>query len=176
MLKTARWCIQRGLRSIAARSLTLSELDSGQKGEIENELEIAPQRPLVLDPVSEDISHIATYLKPTFNLASYVNRSEVLQEFVKLGVNLYLIEKKISEAVPLILRLKFEDVREHVLYLNSLGVSFEDVGRLITKNPLIFREKLEDLKVRVNYLKFKRFNDEMIARIVAQNPYWLSLR
>ncbi|ERL92381.1 transcription termination factor 3, mitochondrial [Dendroctonus ponderosae] len=178
MLKTVRWCVQRGLRTIAARSPTTSELasvkDSGQNADMENELEVAPQRTSVLDPISEDISHIGSYLKPTFNLAAYANRSEVIQEFVKLGVNLYYIEKKISEAVPLILRLKFEDLREHVLFLNSLGVSFEDVGKLITKNPLIFKEKLEDLKVRVNYLKFKRFNDEMIARIVAKNPYWLS--
>ncbi|KAL3280975.1 hypothetical protein HHI36_004200 [Cryptolaemus montrouzieri] len=48
----------------------------------------------VLEKCEEDLSHIATYLKPSFNFAAYVNKSETLQELLKLGVNLYKLEKK----------------------------------------------------------------------------------
>lgn len=130
----------------------------------------------VLGPLSEDISHISTYLKPTFNFAAYANKSETIQELVKLGVNLHYIEKKILDALPFILRLKFDDIKDHILFINNLGVDFQDIGKIITKNPFIFKEKLEDIEVRINYLKFKRFSDEAILRIITKNPFWLSFR
>ncbi|XP_030757317.1 transcription termination factor 3, mitochondrial [Sitophilus oryzae] len=128
----------------------------------------------LLEPLSQDISHISTYLKPTFNVASYANKSEIIEQFVKLGVNLHLIEKKIPKAVTFILTLKFDDIKDHLYFLNELGLEKEDIGLLVTKNPFIFKENLNDLNVRITYLKFKHFTDDMIQRIVKKNPFWLS--
>ncbi|KAL1516601.1 hypothetical protein ABEB36_000495 [Hypothenemus hampei] len=133
-----------------------------------------PESKSVLEPLNEDISHVTTYLKPTYNIAAYANRSETIQEFIKLGVDLNHIERKVSNAVPFILRLHFEEVKKHLLFFTNVGINIDDVAHLITKNPFILKESLEDLDVRINYLKFKRFTDESIARIITKNPFWLS--
>ncbi|KAB0798472.1 hypothetical protein PPYR_09465 [Photinus pyralis] len=140
-----------------------SELDL-----VENE---TPQRS-VLDECTDDISHVAPYLKPTFNFAAYVNKSHTLQELVKLNVDLSVLEKK-PEVVSFILKLEFEkDVKDLVIFLSEIGV--DDVGAFITKNPFILKADLDNLHVRVNYLKSKRFTNGMIASIVTRNPIWLS--
>lgn len=135
-----------------------------------------PEKRSTLEECVEDISHIAPYLKPTFNFAAYVNKSETLQELLKLGVNLYKLEKDI-DVPPFILSLKFEEnIKPYVIFLYDLGLNEEDIGELITKNPFIFKEDLDDLMVRINYLKTKKFDNAMIQRIVSKNPYWLSFR
>lgn len=139
-------------------------------------LGISEKRQSVLEDCNEDISHIATYLKPTFNLAAYVNKSDTLQQLVKLGVELYKFDKK-PELSSYILTLDFEkDIKNHVIYLCDLGVPVTEIGNYITKNPAIFKEKLQDLDVRINYLKSKKFKSEMIQRIISKNPFWLMFR
>lgn len=138
-------------------------------------IQTKPSRPKsVLEECTEDISHVAPYLRPSFNFAVYVNRSETLKQLVKLGVDLHRLEKK--EDVPnFILGLDFErDVAKHLLFLRDLGVHPDELGEFLSKNPLILKEDLGTLEVRVNYLKSKRFTDAMITRIVARNPFWLS--
>ncbi|XP_066250322.1 transcription termination factor 3, mitochondrial [Euwallacea similis] len=135
---------------------------------------VVNQETSVLEPLSEDISHISTYLKPTYNLAAYANRSELIQQLVKLGVNLHHIETKVPEAVTFLLRLRFEDIKKHIQFFNDLGVDLKLVANVITKNPRILQERLEDLEIRVNYLKSKNFSNQSIARIVSKNPFWLS--
>ncbi|KAK4879595.1 hypothetical protein RN001_007741 [Aquatica leii] len=129
------------------------------------------ERKSVLEDCTEDISHVATYLKPTFNFAAYVNKSETLQQLVMLNVNLSLLEKN-KEAVPYVLGLNFEkDVKNHVVWLSELGI--DNIGWFLTKNPFIFRESLENLLVRINYMKSKNFSDSMITAIISRNPTWL---
>lgn len=68
----------------------------------------------VLGPCKEDLSTYAPNLTPTFNFAAYVNRSDTLQQLVKLGVNLYELEKK-KDVPELILRLSFEaDIKPYI--------------------------------------------------------------
>lgn len=136
------------------------------------------ERLSVLEECKEDISHVAPYLKPTFNFAAYVNKSETLQQLVKLGVNLHQIEKsKDTEVVPFILKLDFEnDIKNHIRFFHDHGVTLEDVANIFSRNPLILKERLEDLDVRINYLESKRFDKEMITRILIKNPFWLSFR
>lgn len=130
----------------------------------------------VLDECKEDISHVAPYLQPTFNFAAYINKSETLQQLVKLGVNLHKIEKSV-EAVPFILKLDFEkDIKNHIRFLHEHGVALEDVANIFTRNPFVLKESLEDLQVRINYLESKRFDKEMISRILSNNPFWLTFR
>lgn len=110
---------------------------------------------------------------PTFNLAAYVNKSECLQQLLKLGVDLSRIEKR-NGLAEFVLKLDFErNIKPHLMFLHDLGVQPEHFGELITKNPLIFKEDLDDLQVRVNYLQVKKFKDHQITRIVTKNPYWL---
>lgn len=151
------------------------------KTEVLNEADsdLIPQKPeprSVFEECKEDISHVAPQLRPSFNFAAYVNRSETLKQLVKLGVDLHKLESKKDKTVPqFILGLDFDkDVAKHLLFLRDLGVSEETLGEFLTKNPMILKEDLETLQVRVNYLKSKRFTDFMITRIVAKNPYWLS--
>lgn len=110
---------------------------------------------------------------PTFNLAAYVNKSECLQEFIKMGVSLHNIERR-KGLGEFVLNLDFNDnVKPHLLFLSDLGIPPDSFGKFITKNPLIFKESIEDLTVRVNYLESKKFTPNQIITIVGKNPYWL---
>lgn len=116
---------------------------------------------------------IAPFIKPTFNLAAYANKSRTLQQFLDLGVDLHKIEKR-KGLGQFFLQLDFDkDVKDHLLFLKDVGVSPDIFGEFITKNPLIFKESIEDLQTRVNYLQSKQFKKEMIGRIVEKNPFWL---
>lgn len=120
-----------------------------------------------------ELDEYAPFLRPTFNLAAYVNKSPTLTKFLDLGVDLYRIEKR-KGLGQYFLELDFErDCKQHLIFLNDIGVSPDSFGRFITKNPLIFKENLDDLRVRVNYLESKQFMPEMISRIVEANPFWL---
>lgn len=130
----------------------------------------------VLEECKEDIEHVAPYLRPTFNFAAYVNKSETLQQLVKLGVNLHRIEKTV-DGVPFIMKLDFEkDIKNHIQFLCDRGVDLETVAEIFSNNPLVLKEDLDDLEVRMNYLESKRFNKQMIARILSKNHFWLSFR
>lgn len=71
----------------------------------------------VLEPCKEDVSHFVPNVSPTFNFAPYVNKSFTLQEFVKIGVKLHLLEKK-KEVFEFVIKLDFEnDVKNHLRYV-----------------------------------------------------------
>ena len=111
----------------------------------------------------------------SYNLAAYVNESEVLSNLVRLGVDLSKVETKRSEANNLI-KLDFErDVKPYLMFLHDVGVPSDMLGSLITKHPGIFREDLDDLRVRVNYLQSKKFSVDAIARIISVAPQAMSL-
>uniref|UniRef100_T1PHB0 Transcription termination factor 3, mitochondrial n=1 Tax=Musca domestica TaxID=7370 RepID=T1PHB0_MUSDO len=112
-------------------------------------------------------------LQPTYNLAAYVNKSELLQNFIKMGVDLSSIEKRKGLA-QFVLSLEMEkDVHPRLLFLQDQGVPAELFGDFITKNPLIFKVDMDDMQTRVNYLEAKRFSKVQIQRILTLNPFWL---
>lgn len=126
----------------------------------------------VLAPFHEK-TEVAQYLKPTFNLAAYVNKSETLQQFINLGVDLSKIEKR-KGLGDFVLRLDFnKDVKEHLTFLHDVGVPSDELGNFITQNPLIFKEDLDNLQTRINYLISKNFREEQITRVIVKNPFWL---
>jgi len=128
----------------------------------------------VLEPCKDDVSDFGPFALPSFHLAAYVNSSFTLQQFVLMGVQLHVIERK-KEVAEFILQLDFEKhVKPHLRFLHDVGVPAEELGRFITKNPLIFQQNLDDLQIRVNYLEAKKFQAKDIARIVSKNPMWLS--
>lgn len=122
----------------------------------------------------ETLEDTPTFFSPTFNFAAYVNKSETLQKFVELGVDLSKIEKK--KGLPqFVLKLDFErDVKSHLTFLHDIGIEAEHFGHFLTKNPLIFKESIEDLETRVYYLRSKRFSMEKVRDIVSHNPFWLN--
>lgn len=114
-------------------------------------------------------------VQPSFNIiAPFVNDSELLKNFVHLGVNLSKLEKR-RGIMEFILRLDFErDVKKYLLFLSDLGVPSEAFGYFLTKNPMILKESIEDLTTRIYYLQSKKFEIEQIQQIVTGNPFWLS--
>lgn len=125
--------------------------------------------------IAEFVDNLGPPLPIAFNLAAYVNRSESLQNLVRLGVDLSEIEKKPDRA-KYILTLDFEKhMRHHIQFLHDNGVNADDMGRIITRNPFLFKESIENLQIRVNYLASKRFTKEAVARILTNNPLFLSL-
>jgi len=132
-----------------------------------------PPKSLIDPGGASELDEYAPYLAPTFNLAAYANKSPTLKKFLDLGVDLYKIEKR-KGLGQFVLGLDFEKhCKDHLTFLNDLGVSPDSFGRFITKNPMFFKESIDDMRVRVNYLESKKFTPAMISRIVATNPYWL---
>lgn len=68
----------------------------------------------VIEPCTEDISTFSPYIRPSFNFAAYINNSPVLQELIKLGVNLHRLERR--KGVPeFILQMDFnQNMKEHI--------------------------------------------------------------
>lgn len=127
------------------------------------------------DLVEETLSvNFEPALRPTFNLAAYINQSLALRELLKLGVDLSKIEKQ-KDVSELYLKLDLHrDIRPMLSFLTKhIGVSPDKIGAFLTANPYIFQADLDDLEIRVNYLSSKRFTPENIARIVEANPHWL---
>lgn len=118
--------------------------------------------------------NIAPSLRPTFNLAAYVNKSTTLQEMIRMGVDLSQIEKK-RTAAAYVLELDFNrDMKKHIRFFTQfVGVDPDRLGWMITKNPFIFKEDLDNLETRCNYLLSKRFDQRQVIRIVEKNPFWL---
>lgn len=128
-----------------------------------------------LDIVENTMSiDTAPSLRPTFNLAAYVNKSQTLQEMLKIGVDLSRIEKRIGIS-EYVLQLDFErDMKKHITFLiQKIGINPDTLGWFLTKNPQIFTQNLDDLDTRINYLVAKRFPADGITRIVEKNPFWL---
>lgn len=114
------------------------------------------------------------YFPPTFNFAAYIDKSETLQKFVELGVDLSKIEKKYG-LPQFVLTLDFNrDVKGHLMFLHDLGVPAENLGEMLTKNPLFFKNSLNDLETRLYYLRSKNFELEQVQTIVMKDPFWLN--
>ncbi|XP_065564851.1 transcription termination factor 3, mitochondrial-like isoform X3 [Artemia franciscana] len=112
----------------------------------------------------------------SYNLAGYVNKSPLLQEFVRLGIDMSKWDED-RELVESILKKDFfSDIQPYIRLLTDYGLEPEKLGWFFTKNPRIFLESLDDIQVRFNYLESKRFSPSMIARIISHNPLWLSFK
>ncbi|XP_077293249.1 transcription termination factor 3, mitochondrial-like isoform X2 [Arctopsyche grandis] len=137
-----------------------------------DELELEDPTPeSLLAPTDEDLSYYGS-IQPTFNFAKYVNQSETLQNFIKLGVNLHKIEKNPKNIEPF-LHLDFErDVKKYITFLSDY-IQSDCLGEFISKNPQIFFQDMDNLQTRINYLESKKFTIDMIKRIVSKNPFWL---
>jgi len=137
-------------------------------------VETPPNQPAIRKETEETLEDFPSYTSPTFNFAAYVNKSETLQKFVTLGVDLSKLEKRAG--VPYwFLKLDFDkDCKKHLFFLHDLGIAAEEYGEFITKNPFIFKESIEDLETRVYYMRSKKFSIEQVRDIVSRNPFWLS--
>lgn len=144
------------------------EMDAIEEEERENSRSI-------LAPVEDESKIYAEpMLRPTFNLAAYVQKSETLQQFLKLGVNLHKLDA--LGAGQFVANLDFmRDVQPYILFLTKdVGLPVEEVGNLLTYNPNILKENLDDMQTRVNYLQLKRFKSDEIVRIISKNARWLN--
>ncbi|KAL5276522.1 MTERFD1 family protein [Megaselia abdita] len=169
MLSRKVFCLIRNLHISSVKSLrgSLRPVSSPTESE-----DVQEKLPTKVENTLPSENPLKSYV-PTFNLAAYVNKSECLQEFIKMGVNLHNIERR-KGLGEFVLNLNFNDtVKPRLLFLADLGVSPELFGRFITKNPLIFKESIADLTIRVNYLESKKFTPQQIITIVERNPFWL---
>lgn len=126
-----------------------------------------------LDQCHEDISDFGPTFPPTFNFAAYADKSPIIQEFVKLGVKLYKVEKNQDHMRSLLNVNPEKDLPVYLQFLHDCGVPADALGDVITKNPMIFQEDMDDLKTRIRYLRAHEFKVSSIARIVTKNPTWL---
>ncbi|XP_015118742.1 transcription termination factor 3, mitochondrial [Diachasma alloeum] len=133
------------------------------------------KNPSALDECDEDMSDLGPYHRPSFNFAAYANKSETIQELVKLGVELWKLEAQ-QGAMEAILSKKFEEMKPYIQFLHDCGVPVDRISTFITKNPLIFKEDMDDLRTRIRYLRAHNFDKNDIARIVTEAPRWLSWR
>ena len=86
-------------------------------------------------------------MEPSYNLAPYVAKSEVLQRLVGLGVDLSVIEK-VSEAADFVVQANWDaDIQPRLLFLRDVGVEDVELGHVLTKNPLLLKEDVEDMQV-----------------------------
>ena len=87
-------------------------------------------------------------MEPSYNLAPYVAKSEVLQRLVSLGVDLSVVEK-VSEAADFVVQANWDaDIQPRLLFLQDVGVEDAKLGHVLTKNPLLLKEDMEDMQVR----------------------------
>ncbi|KAG0717104.1 Transcription termination factor 3, mitochondrial [Chionoecetes opilio] len=129
----------------------------------------------VLLPPSDvsDIDVLAPELRPSFNLAAYVNKSYTLQQLMKLGVDLSIWDGR-ANVSSFILPLDFErHIKQYIVFLHDVGVGADNLGQWLTVNPYILKEKIENLQARISYLETMSFSSEQIARVISKNPYWL---
>lgn len=123
---------------------------------------------------TEYLDTIAPPLQKSFNLAAFVNKSETLQQFVKMGVDLNRIEKR--GYGQYFAQLDFTtDVKDILIFLNDLKVDPNVLGHIITKNPDIFKNSIQEMETRVEYLRRKKFKPEDIPRIISIQPNWINL-
>lgn len=129
----------------------------------------------VLEPDSQDVSHVSPIIRPAYNFAAYIDTSEILQKLLSLGVDFYKLEG--AKTFPsFLLQLDYEkDIEPYIRFLLDKGIRKDKLGRFITLNVNIFKENFDDLEVRINYLESKNFKPEVITKIINVNPKWLSV-
>ncbi|CAG0896920.1 unnamed protein product [Darwinula stevensoni] len=124
---------------------------------------------------SEDLDLQSPPLPASFNLAPFVDKSETLQQLVKLGVDLHRIQTK-GKGEELA-KLDFEKhVAPLIRFLMDLEIETESLGYILSKNFYLLLEGLDTLEERVAYLRAKKFTNNEIGAIVTRTPLFLSLR
>lgn len=136
--------------------------------------DINEKLPGPFDRCNEDLSHIEPYITPTYNFAKFADQSNTIQQLVKLGVELYKLERD-KEVIEMFLSLDFDkNIKPYIQFLSDCGVTPENLGYFITRNPKIFKEDIDDLYTRIRYLRYHNFSVKMIESIVNKHPPWLS--
>ncbi|XP_076291827.1 mitochondrial transcription termination factor 3 isoform X2 [Lasioglossum baleicum] len=145
---------------------TITLLDRPSDLDLNNAMkDLDKELPGPLDKCNEDLSYIGPYTNATFNFAKFADDSFTIQQLVKLGVELYKLEKD-REVVEMFLSLDFDkDIKPYITFLKDCGVQPENLGRFITKNPKIFKEDMDDLRTRIRYLMAHNFTPAMIQNI-----------
>ncbi|KAJ8307766.1 hypothetical protein KUTeg_014683 [Tegillarca granosa] len=129
---------------------TLSKVVDGEKDfcPVEDGNEYLLQKP---------IKTIDGPLPKSYSLATYVEKSELLTNLVKLGVDLSKVERN-GDTANFLVRLDYKrDVEPCLFFLRDIGIPDDDFGKVLTKNPFLCRERIEDLQTRVNYFASKKF-------------------
>lgn len=126
-----------------------------------------------LDECTEDISYFGPDFAPTFNFAAYADKSALIQQFVKLGVKLYKVEKNMDHMRALLSVDLEKELPLYIQFLHDCGVPANCLGDAITENPMILKEDLDDMRTRIRYLMAHNFKPDSIARIITKNPSWL---
>ncbi|KRZ76317.1 RuvB-like 1 [Trichinella papuae] len=110
----------------------------------------------------------------SYTLAPFVNDSELLRNFVEIGVDLSKLESR-SNAVDFLVKLDWKkDVQPMLRFLVLNGIQLEEIGQYLTRNPWIFQQNLQHLTERIGYLKSKAFTVDAIAHIINKARYWLN--
>ncbi|KAK3611918.1 hypothetical protein CHS0354_013985 [Potamilus streckersoni] len=138
---------------------------------------VSDSRQLTVPRVDSELTeHEQRTALPTsaYNFAAYVDHSETLSSLVKLGVDLSAIEHKGREICDFILKMDFnKNVHPYILFYRKIGVTDDELGKIITKCPYIFQQDLDNLQIRINYLESKRFTPENITEMVVRKPHIL---
>ncbi|KAL1236361.1 Transcription termination factor 3 [Trichinella pseudospiralis] len=110
----------------------------------------------------------------SYTLAPFVNDSELLRNFVEIGVDLSKLESR-SNAIDFLVKLDWKkDVQPMLRFLVLNGIPLEEIGQYLTRNPWIFQQNLQHLTERIGYLKSKAFTVDAIAHIINKARYWLN--
>ncbi|KAK3892633.1 hypothetical protein Pcinc_003522 [Petrolisthes cinctipes] len=149
----------------------------GGDGDWRSEMEwvLSQETSDVLTPAKDitQVDALAPELRPTFNLAAYVNKSVSLQQLVMLGVDLSKWDK-MKGVANFILTMDFDThMKPYITFLDDCGVMTDDLGGWLTINPYIMKEQLTNLKARLEYLSHMSFTKQQVARIISRNPRWL---
>ena len=123
-----------------------------------------------------DIKNLRPAYRPlVYNLAYFVNTNPVLQNFVKMGIEIRKWDNRRTIAES-ILRLDEEKhVKPILIFLHDIGIPKESQAFVIEKNPMLFSQEMTNLNARIEYLKSKKFTNEMIASIVVKAPLILNI-
>ncbi|XP_011501702.1 PREDICTED: transcription termination factor 3, mitochondrial [Ceratosolen solmsi marchali] len=132
------------------------------------------QLPSPLDQCNEDISYLGPGLSPTFNFAAYADRSELIQTYVKLGVELYKLENNQDHMRALLTVDLKKELPKYLQFFHDSGIAADDFGKIITMCPIILKEDIVDMETRLRYLRAHKFTQPSIARIITKNPTWLT--
>nr|CAG4645769.1 EOG090X0C5Y [Lynceus sp. MCZ IZ 141354] len=169
----------------SSNSRNLRLLSSLANNEVVQSSQPVPFKPNVPEVINSDVAElpeavlrstttVASNIIATYNVAAYVNQSELLQNFVKLGVEISKWDKQPAEFLAKLLAKDFKkDVEPLIRFFVDNHVTAEYLGDIFTKAPKLLMEDLSDLETRINYLKEKKFTSDAITRILTKNPYWL---
>ena len=86
-------------------------------------------------------------IEPCYYLAPFVSKSYVLQQLLKLGVDLSAVEKW-KDAADFILQADWKmDIKPRLLFLHDAGIDKSCLPYILSRNPLIFKEDVNDMHV-----------------------------